>query len=138
MLRVADLLTAAHAITLSRPAPRAVRAWLCSRLRRSHLSQGRLCRPRIFVDGLIYNRGDSRMVGVDDWGNPTTGEDTVGSMSYYELNIDDIAHPSSIAGIEVYRSSAQVPVQFGGGSIQTQCGVIVIWTKVGRIRRRRR
>ncbi len=109
-------------------------------LRGSHLSQGGLCRPRVFVDGLIYNRGDSRMRGVDDWGRPESGDagDTLGTNTFYELNIDDIAHPSSIAGIEVYRSGTQVPVRFGGGSIETQCGVIVIWTKVGQIRRRGR
>jgi hypothetical protein len=109
-------------------------------MRGSHLGQGGLCRPRVFVDGLIYNRGDSRMVGVDDWGNPTSGtdEEAIATFRGSELTIDDIAHPSSIAGIEVYRSASQVPVQFGGGSIQTQCGVIVVWTKVGRMKRRGR
>jgi len=109
-------------------------------MRGSHLSQGGLCRPRVFVDGLIYNRGDSRILGVDDWGNATTATsaDAVGTTTTYELDIDDIAHPSSIAGIEVYRSAAQVPVRFGGGSIQTQCGVIVIWTKAGHTRQRGR
>jgi len=108
-------------------------------MRGSHLGQGGLCRPRVFVDGLIYNRGDSRMVGVDDWGNPVsaTDDDAIATFRASELNIDDIAHPSTIAGIEVYRSATQVPVQFGGGSIQTQCGVIVVWTKMGQRRRRR-
>ena len=107
-------------------------------MRGSHLSQGGLCRPRVFVDGLIYNRGDSRMVGVDDWGNPVTAtsDDAIATFRETELNIDDIAHPSSIAAIEVYRSGTQVPVHFGGGSVQTQCGVIVVWTKVGRMNRR--
>ena len=59
------------------------------------------------------------------------------AASKFELNIDDIAHPSSIAGIEVYRSGAQVPVRFGGGGMETQCGVIVVWTKVGQMRRGR-
>ena len=109
-------------------------------MRGSHLGQGGLCRPRVFVDGLIFNRGDSRMVGVDDWGNPTSANDAeaIATFRSMELTIDDIAHPSSIAGIEVYRSGAQVPVRFGGGSIQTQCGVIVVWTKVGQMRRRGR
>jgi hypothetical protein len=92
----------------------------------------------VFVDGLIYNRGDSRMVGVDDWGNPVSAvdEEAIATFRASELNIDDIAHPSTIAGIEVYRSATQVPVRFGGGSIQTQCGVIVVWTKMGQTRRR--
>ena len=111
-------------------------------LRGSHITQGGLCRPRIFVDGLIYNRGESRPTGFDDWGNPERAADPNENPdlldAYVEADIDDIVHPSSIAGIEVYRSGAQVPVKFGGGSIQTRCGVIVIWTKAGQMRRRRR
>jgi len=111
-------------------------------LRGSHQSQGGLCRPRVFVDGLIYNRGDSRPFGVNDWGNPELAYDRVAnpdlSSTYEEPDIDNIVHPSSIAGIEVYRSGAQVPVRFGGTSIQTRCGVIVIWTKAGQRQRRRR
>jgi hypothetical protein len=111
-------------------------------MRGSHQVQGGLCRPRIFVDGLIYNRGDSRPFGLDGWGNPERALDPNENRElltvYEEVDIDDIVHPSSIAGIEVYRSGAQVPVRFGGTSIQTRCGVIVIWTKAGQIRRRRR
>ena len=49
-------------------------------------------------------------------------------------SIDDIGHPSTIAAIEVYRSAVQVPVQFGGASVETLCGVIAIWTRTGRMR----
>lgn len=34
---------------------------------------------------------------------------------------------AEIEGIEVYRSSAQVPVQFGGST--GQCGAVVLWTR---------
>jgi hypothetical protein len=50
------------------------------------------------------------------------------------LSLDDIGHPSTIAAIEVYRSATQVPVQFGGASVETLCGVIVVWTRTGRLR----
>jgi hypothetical protein len=50
------------------------------------------------------------------------------------LSLDDIGHPSTIAAVEVYRSASQVPVQFGGTSVETLCGVIVIWTRTGRLR----
>ena len=50
------------------------------------------------------------------------------------ISLDDLGHPSIIAGIEVYRSASQVPVQFGGTSVDTLCGVIVIWTHTGRMR----
>ncbi len=39
-----------------------------------------------------------------------------------------------ILAIEVYRSATEVPVQFGGTSVETLCGVIVIWTRTGSAR----
>ena len=35
------------------------------------------------------------------------------------LSLNDIGPPSTIAGIEIYRSASQVPVQFGGTSVST-------------------
>ena len=106
-------------------------------LRGSFLSHGGICRPRVYVDGLIYIRGDSRPKGTDAFGNPELFTNASGNLDdrdrYSGLTIDDIAHPSTIAAIEVYRSGAQVPVQFGGNSIETRCGVIVVWTRVGRM-----
>ncbi|MEZ4589403.1 MAG: hypothetical protein R2909_23755 [Gemmatimonadales bacterium] len=43
-----------------------------------------------------------------------------------EIALDDLAIPSDIEAIEVYRSSAQVPARFGGTGAATQCGVIVV------------
>jgi hypothetical protein len=110
-------------------------------MRGSRLSYGGVCRPRIFVDGIIYNRGDSRPTGVDDWGNLERIYDPLENPNLNtieEPTIDEIVQPVDIAGIEVYRSASQVPVQFGGTGIQTQCGVIAIWTRVGQLRRRGR
>ncbi len=113
---------------------------LAVQMRGSSLSRGGICRPRIFVDGIIYNRGDSRPTGVDDWGNlertfdPDQNPDIGNTVK--EPSIDEIVQPFDIAGIEVYRSGSQVPVKFGGTSIETQCGVIVIWTRVGQLRQR--
>ncbi len=106
-------------------------------LRGSLISRGGICRPRVYVDGLIFMRGDSRPIGADEFGNPELFVDSRGNLTdatrYQGLTIDDIAHPSTIAAIEVYRTGAQVPVQFGGTSIETRCGVIVVWTRVGRM-----
>jgi len=101
-------------------------------LRGGSLARGEPCRPRVFVDGLMYSRGDSQ-VRRDD---PDTEQRLADEFERVDqgLNIDDIGHPSTIAAIEIYRSAAQVPVQFGGSSIETQCGVIVIWTRTGRMR----
>jgi hypothetical protein len=99
-------------------------------LRGSSLTDGALCRPRVFVDGLMYTRGDSRLVRVRE-SDAREREDIEQRMDQ-ALSLDDIGHPSTIAGIEVYRSATQVPVQFGGTSEETLCGVIVIWTRTGR------
>lgn len=101
-------------------------------LRGSSVTDGALCRPRVFVDGLMYTRGDSRPVRVRP-SDATEQEDLEVRMDR-SLSLDDIGHPSTIAAIEVYRSATQVPVQFGGTSVETLCGVIVIWTRTGRNR----
>lgn len=100
-------------------------------LRGSSLTDAALCRPRVFVDGLMYARGDSRPVRVRDAGTTERETDLEQRMDH-ALSLDDIGHPSTVAGIEVYRSATQVPVQFGGTSVETLCGVIVIWTRTGR------
>jgi hypothetical protein len=45
-----------------------------------------------------------------------------------EAEIDDVASPDDIAGMEVYRSTAGVPAQFMDRS-NGGCGTIVIWTR---------
>jgi hypothetical protein len=102
-------------------------------LRGSSLSQGGMCRPRVFVDGLMYSRGDSRPVRIREGDATERAEDILERMDQ-ALSIDDIGHPSTIAAIEIYRSASQVPVMFGGSSVETLCGVIVIWTHTGRAR----
>ena len=99
-------------------------------LRGSSVTDGALCRPRVFVDGMMYSRGDSRAVRVRS--TDANERDDVEQRVDEALTLDDIAHPSTIAGIEVYRSATQVPVRFGGTSRETLCGVIVIWTHAGR------
>jgi hypothetical protein len=103
-------------------------------LRGSNLSTGGMCRPRIFVDGLMYVPGDGRPKLIYESDVERLFDENPQLKLDNALAIDDIGHPSTIAAIEVYRSGAQVPVQFGGTSVQTQCGVIVVWTRVGRMR----
>jgi len=98
-------------------------------LRGSSISQGGVCRPRIFVDGLLYAKGDSKPIERTE-GQETDLEQILEVLDQ-GLSIDDIAPPSDLAGVEVYRSATQVPVQFGGTSVETLCGVIVFWTKRG-------
>jgi hypothetical protein len=66
----------------------------------------RFCGPTVYLDGMIFQRGG------------------VGSESAY---LDRIVRPDQIAGLEVYTSSATVPLQYKGAG--ADCGVIVIWTR---------
>jgi len=100
-------------------------------LRGSSVTDAGLCRPRVFVDGLMYARGDSKTVRAQDFNATERAVDMEQRMDQ-ALSLDDIGHPTTIAGIEVYRSATQVPAQFGGTSVETLCGVIVIWTHTGR------
>jgi hypothetical protein len=79
----------------------------------------------------MYTRGDSRPVRVRGSDATERAADLERRMDQ-ALSLDDVGHPSTIAAIEVYRSATQVPVQFGGTSVETLCGVIVIWTRTGR------
>lgn len=100
-------------------------------LRGSNAWRGGLCRPRVFVDGLMWARGDSRSARTGEEDAIEAVIDEQAQRVDQSLSLDDIGPPSAIAAIEVYRSAIQVPVQFGGTSVETLCGVIVIWTRSG-------
>jgi hypothetical protein len=103
-------------------------------LRGSNLSFGGICRPRVYVDGILYALGDSRPVPLEQNEETEFQEEILQRMDQ-GLSLDDIGAPGDIAGIEIYRSASQVPAQFGGTSVNTLCGVIVVWTKRGFVRR---
>ncbi len=63
-----------------------------------------LCGPRVTLNGMTVHDG-----GV---GNPAL--------------IDDIVDVGQIVGMEIYRSAAEVPVDFAFGT--DACGAVVIWT----------
>lgn len=134
--RVTDLITAVPGVTRVYAAGGSVGPAQIQ-MRGSSLSQGGMCRPRVFVDGMMYTRGDSRPVQLRE-GDATEAQDDIFERMDQALSLDDIGHPSTIAAIEVYRSASQVPVQFGGTSVETLCGVIVVWTHTGRLRTRER
>lgn len=54
-----------------------------------------------------------------------------------EFDLDFLA-PSSIEGIEVYSGISQVPPQFMGSRGMGSCGVIVVWSREGERREKRR
>lgn len=71
------------------------------RLHRGFFSIQGCSGPRIYVDGFLRSEQGSR------------------------LDLD----PSSVAGVEVYRTPSQIPVEYGGPN--SGCGVILVWTLVG-------
>lgn len=79
-------------------------------IRMSRSSGRGYCPVQVFVDGMLLNRGSSRMreasSGVDD-----------------SVSIDDVE------GIEVYRGLSSVPAEFLNEN--SRCGVVVIWTRRG-------
>lgn len=129
--RITDLLAAVPGVQLL-PVARGSAGPVQVQMRGSNLSQGGVCRPRVFVDGLLFARGDARPVRVRE-GQETELEDDLLGRADEALSLDDIGHPSTIAAVEVYRSASQVPVEFGGTSLESLCGVIVVWTRRGRI-----
>ena len=129
-VRITDLLLGVPGVNLVRMTTGSVGA-LYVQLRGSNPSDGGVCRPRVFVDGLLFARGDSRPRGRE---SRNVTERNLGDQIQrldQGMSLDDIGHPSTIAAIEVYRSATQVPVQFGGTSVGTLCGAIVFWTKTG-------
>jgi TonB-dependent Receptor Plug Domain len=62
------------------------------------------CLPTLYIDGI-----------------------RVRSQDFGAVAIDDLVHPNEVEGVEIYRSAAQVPLQYGGTG--SGCGVILIWTR---------
>lgn len=73
--------------------------------------QGLACAPFVWVDGAPYS--------------PRAAADVDGVV-----DIDLLATPEDIAGIEIYRRASQAPLQYAG-TTPSACGVIVIWRKGG-------
>lgn len=72
--------------------------------------QGRLnCYMSVYLDGIMIGRG----------GKPASGPTPV--------DLRRVLSVVAIEAIEVYRSAAGIPIQFGGAS--GQCGAVVLWTR---------
>lgn len=128
--RITDLLLSIPGVNLVRMTTGSAGP-LFVELRGSNLSGGGVCRPRVFVDGVLFVRGDARPARPERNASVERRVEDVLERVDQGMSLDDIGHPSTIAAIEVYRSATQVPVQFGGTSVATLCGAIVIWTKTG-------
>jgi hypothetical protein len=132
--RVTDLLSSVPGVRLV-PAPGGL-GRMGIQLRGSLLSHGGSCHPRVIIDEIIVIRGDARPRGLDAFGLPEAATETARpGAGRPEIALDDVVQPEDIQAVEVYRSGAEVPARFGGTSTTTQCGVIAIWTRRGRVER---
>ncbi len=48
-----------------------------------------------------------------------------------DMSINQYVAPEDVVAMEVYSGSSQIPPEFQSGLLNSRCGVIVIWTKVG-------
>src|SRR5204862_3805560 len=48
-----------------------------------------------------------------------------------DMSVDQFVAPEDVVAIEVYSGSSQIPPEFQSSLLNSRCGVIVIWTKVG-------
>ncbi len=129
--RPTDLLVAIPGVSIQ-PDPRSP-GKVRLQMRGTHLAQGGACAPRVYLDGLIIIRGDSRPPSRRA-GTATGGdiEDVFeNDPRTPEPSLDDVVSPDQIQAMEIYRSASQVPAEFGGASAFTRCGVVVIWTRRG-------
>jgi Carboxypeptidase regulatory-like domain/TonB-dependent Receptor Plug Domain len=129
--RASDLLGVIPGVSVlpDRRSPGQVRV----QMRGSRLAEGGMCSPRVFVDGLVAIRGDARPPGpTGDQQNNEEQRSLGDDPRSPEPELDDVVRPDDIEAIEVYRSASQVPAEFGGASMFTRCGVIVIWTRRGK------
>jgi hypothetical protein len=69
------------------------------------------CSPAVWIDDQMVHQGDAGPTG----GGPAF--------------LNQFIQPDQIAGVEIYASAAQVPVQY---NLHAACGVIVLWTRRGR------
>jgi hypothetical protein len=85
------------------------RSRIAGTINRAQREQSDLCMPTVYVDGarVGYDRGD-KFEGTSP-------------------DINQIVSKSQLEAVELFRSTAELPPQYGGSN--ASCGVILFWTK---------
>lgn len=115
-LRLPDLLNRHVGIGFRR-----ISTGLVAASRRYTGPQGEPCYMQVIVDGVVLNRAVSP---ISNTGKPG-GVDSL-MRPPPDLLAYDVA---SIQAVEVYRSAAETPIEFGGTG--AACGTVVIWSRRG-------
>jgi hypothetical protein len=87
------------------------RAQSTGAIRRAQRGEDNICPPQIYLDGTLVHAG-------------TPGSRQSGT------GINDLISPERIEAIEVYGSTAQLPVEYSGSN--AACGVVLIWSRAER------
>jgi hypothetical protein len=74
------------------------------------------------------NLGDGNYVTVRGGCSPTVWVDGI-RVPLMGMSIDDLISPLELEGIEVYKSAAEAPAEYGG--IRAGCAVILLWSRHG-------
>jgi len=80
------------------------------------------CRPAIILDGIRLSTVTRQKM---TFGTLDAGEGDI--FQGRDIGIDDLVDPNDVVGIEVYKGPSTVPVELS--MVNTDCGVIVIWTR---------
>jgi hypothetical protein len=74
------------------------------------------------------NLGDGNYVSIRGGCSPTVWVDGV-RVPLMGMSIDDLITPLQLEGIEVYKSAAEAPAEYGG--LRGGCAVILLWSRHG-------
>ncbi|MEO8620987.1 MAG: carboxypeptidase regulatory-like domain-containing protein [bacterium] len=116
--RLGDMMASMQGVTLVAPPMcsltglRYPRCVLSGNARVAFSNRGRGCAMQVLVDGVVIYRSKQE---DKDW------------ALMFDLN--NFLSVADLAAVEVYRSSTEVPMEYGNGS--GPCGVLVLWTKRG-------
>ncbi len=55
-----------------------------------------------------------------------------------DMSINTFVDPDAVEAMEVYAGASQIPPQFNSAAFNARCGVVVIWTRMGRDQAQRR
>jgi hypothetical protein len=103
--RVTDLLADLPGLRLEGAPGYSAQARIVTFGRTALASGGGRCAVQVFVDGILASRGGA-------------------------VPLDDLAHPTDLEGIEIYRGMSTLPPEFI--TPDARCGVVALWTRRGR------